>query len=167
VSFHIPGEIVDLQLLHLSVADHYVETVTSANAAWIPKVSLTNVTRRRPALAEALWRDSLIDASIFREWVLNVGRRDAISRVAHMLCELSIRCQSAGLCSADNFEWPMSAAHIADATALSPQHVGRTLRSLSNAGAVEVRGGHYRVRDWAQLKLIAGFDDAYLHAVAG
>jgi CRP-like cAMP-binding protein len=124
------------------------------------------MTRQRPALAEALWRHTLIDASIFREWVLNVGRRDAVSRVAHMLCELAIRCQSAGLCSADDFEWPMTKEQIADATALAPAAVARTLESLANVGALNAHGGTYRIEDWAQLKQVAEFDDAYLHAVA-
>jgi CRP-like cAMP-binding protein len=119
VSFHIAGDIVDLQHLHLAVADHYVQTITDAEVAWIPMAKLRDLTRERPALDEALWRDTLIDASIFREWVLNVGRRDAKARVAHMLCEFAVRSEAAGLGRADRFEWPLTQEQIADATGLT------------------------------------------------
>jgi CRP-like cAMP-binding protein len=97
VSFHIAGDILDLQHLHLGIADHHVQAISEAEVAWIPKAKLRSMARQRPMLAEALWRDTLIDASIFREWVLNVGRRDARARVAHMLCEFAVRCEAAGL----------------------------------------------------------------------
>lgn len=166
VSFHIPGDVIDLQHLHLAVADHHVATITSAEVAWIPKAALRAIARQRPALAEAMWRDTLIDASIFREWVLNVGRRDAKARVAHMLCEFAVRCEVAGFGPAESFAWPMTQEHIADATGLTSVHVNRTLKTLANDGALECSRGRYWVKDWTRLAQIGEFHQAYLHAVA-
>jgi CRP-like cAMP-binding protein len=95
VSFHLAGDILDLQHLLLAVADHNVQTITDATVAWIPKVALKRAADGSARIADALWRDTLIDASIFREWVLNVGRRDARSRTAHMLCEFAARREAA------------------------------------------------------------------------
>jgi CRP-like cAMP-binding protein len=117
-------------------------------------------------VAEALWRDTLIDASIFREWVLNVGRRDAKSRIAHMLCEFLMRCESAGLGSAERFDLPMTQEQIADATGLTSVHVNRMLRALEEDGVIHHRGREIRVGDWALMKRVAGFDSTYLHAAA-
>lgn len=166
VSFHIAGDVIDLQHLHLAVADHSVQTITGAEVAWIPKAKLRALTAQRPALAEALWRDTLIDASIFREWVLNLGRRDARSRVAHMLCEFAVRCEAAGLGRAASFEWPITQEQIADATGLTPVHVNRTMRALSAEGCIEGRGGRYRVQDWPALISVGEFEKSYLHAAA-
>jgi CRP-like cAMP-binding protein len=166
VSFHIAGDILDLQHLHFAVADHHVQAITPGTVGWLPKSELKALARRRPNISEALWRDTLIDASIFREWVLNVGRREARPRIAHMLCEFAVRCEAAGLGSAESFEWPMTQEHIADATGLTPVHVNRTLKSLSAAGLLENIRGRYRIKDWARLKQAAEFDERYLHAEA-
>jgi CRP-like cAMP-binding protein len=166
VSFHVAGDILDLQHLHLSVADHHVETITRAEVAWIPKAKLRAIAHERPALAEAMWEDTLIDASIFREWVLNVGRRDAKARVAHMLCEFAIRCEAAGLGSVESFQWPLTQEHISDATGLTSVHVNRTMKALAVDGAIEGGGRTYRVKNWNLLRQVGAFDPAYLHAAA-
>ena len=91
ISIHIPGEFVDLQNCLLGVADHNVQCLTRAEVAIVPRAALSEVVSARPGLTRALWLDTLIDASIFREWVVNVGRRSARARIAHLLCELAMR----------------------------------------------------------------------------
>lgn len=166
VSFHLRGDLLDVQHLLLPVADHNVLTITEAEIAWIPRAELIALTRSRPAVAEALWKDSLIDASIFREWVLNVGRRDAKARIAHMLCEFIARCEKAGLGNAQGFELPMTQEQIADATGLTPVHVNRMLRALAEEGVIVRDRRHIQVADWRRLRMVAQFDPVYLHAAA-
>jgi CRP-like cAMP-binding protein len=166
VSFHVQGDILDLQHLHLETADHHVQAITGAEVAWVSKADLRTLARERPQLAEAMWRDSLIDASIFREWVLNVGRRDAKSRIAHMLCEFMVRCEAVGLLKGNAFDLPLTQEQIADATGLTPVHVNRMLKALTDEGVLEGRNRSYRVADWKRLKAVGEFDTAYLHAAA-
>lgn len=166
VSFHIAGDVLDLQHLHLEVADHHVQALTVSEVAWIPKVELRALGQDRPRIGEAMWRDSLIDASIFREWVLNVGRRDARSRIAHMLCEFVVRCEAMGLFKGRTFDLPMTQEQIADATGLTPVHVNRMLKALTEEGVLEGGNRSYRVADWQRLQLVGEFDGAYLHAAA-
>ena len=166
VSFHISGDILDLQHLLLSTADHHVMTITEATVAWMPKAAVRALARARPRVAEALWKDTLIDASIFREWVLNVGRRDAKSRIAHMLCEFLVRCEAAGLGSAERFQLPMTQEQIADATGLTSVHVNRMLRVLEEDGVIKRNGRELSVGDWALMRRVADFDPIYLHAAA-
>lgn len=163
VSFHIPGDLLDLQHLLLRCADHNIQTITEAAVAWAPAVTIKALADARPRIAEAMWRDTLIEASIFRERVLNVGRRDAKSRVAHMLCEFAVRCEIAGLGTMTSFDLPMTQEHIADATGLTPVHVNRTLQMLGAEGIIERERRRITIADWQRLRDAGGFDPAYLH----
>lgn len=164
LSFHLPGDLLDLQHLLLAVADHNVQTITEATVAWIPKAELRRIAKKSYRIGAALWRDSLIDASIFREWVLNVGRRDAKSRIAHLLCEFAARCEHAGLGSARQFRLPMTQEQIADATGLTGVHVNRMLRVLEDDGLIARERRDIRIVDWQRMRGMADFDPTYLHA---
>jgi CRP-like cAMP-binding protein len=166
VSFHIPGDLLDLQHLLLPRADHNVQTITSATVAWIPSAELHKLGQMHPAIGEALWRDTLIDASIFREWVLNVGRRDAKTRIAHMLCEFVARHEAAGLGSPDSFEVPMTQEQIGDATGLTAVHVNRMFRALEEDGVITRKGKSITICDWARMRKVADFHPGYLHEAA-
>jgi CRP-like cAMP-binding protein len=166
ISFHMRGDVLDLQHLLLTTADHHVQAITAATVAWIPKAAMLALARARPCVGEALWKDSLIDASIFREWVLNVGRRDARSRIAHLLCEFIVRCEAAGLGSAERIELPMTQEHIADATGLTSVHVNRMLRVLVEEGVISRAGRQIQVADWDLMRRVADFDPTYLHDAA-
>jgi CRP-like cAMP-binding protein len=166
VSFHMAGDILDVQHLQLPRADHNVETITAATVAWISSEPLRSALRQHPRLNDALWRDALIDASIFREWVLNVGRRDAKSRIAHMLCEFAVRHEAAGLGSPERFTLPITQEQIADATGLTPVHVNRSLQALRQSGVIEGSGREIRISDWQTMCEVADFDAAYLHQAA-
>ena len=166
VSFHMAGDILDLQHMLLSRADHYVQAISEATVAWVPAADLRRIAQERPALAEALWRDTLIDASIFREWVLNVGRRTAKSRIAHMLCEFAARRDKAGLGTPERFDLPMTQEQIADATGLTPVHVNRMLHELADDGVIVRNKREVEIADWARICRVADFDAAYLHEAA-
>ncbi|ONF97111.1 Crp/Fnr family transcriptional regulator [Sphingomonas jeddahensis] len=166
VSFHIAGDILDIQHLFLERADHDIQAITDAAILWISKAELRKLVLRRPAISVALWRDSLIDASIFREWVLNVGRRDARTRIAHMLCEFIARCEAVGLGTPQRMNLPFSQEEIADATGLTPVHVNRMLRELSEEGLITRSGRALEVQNWDRFQRVAGFNQAYLHAAA-
>lgn len=162
VSFHLPGDIIALQTLMLPRADHDVQTIARARIARVPVPAMRALARARPNIRDAFWRDTLIDASIFREWVLNVGRRDARSRIAHMLCELAVLA-SAGGEAPDRIHLRMTQSDIADATGLTSVHVNRMLQELDRMDVILRDKRDIRITDWAALQQIADFDAAYLH----
>lgn len=166
VSFHLAGDVLDVQHLLLARADHSLQTLSDATVAWLPVTAVTALAEDRPRVGEALWRDSLIDASVFREWVLNVGRRDAKSRIAHMLCEFAVRREAAGLGTPERFDLPMSPAHIADATGLAPVQVNRMMKALTDDGLLERNGRELKIADWDRMRRVADFDVDYLHLAA-
>ncbi|HEX4737980.1 MAG TPA: Crp/Fnr family transcriptional regulator [Allosphingosinicella sp.] len=163
MSFHMAGEFVDLQNSLLGVADHSVQAMTECEAAIIPRLTLRDVALNRPALAEALWTDTLIDAAIFREWVVNVGRRDSRARVAHLLCELSLRMQAAGLAFGHRYQLPMTQEQLADAVGLTSVHVNRVLRQLAEEGLISRDRRTIVIEDWRRMREAGDFNDRYLH----
>ena len=166
VSFHFAGDVLDIQHLLLDKADHSVQTLTGATVAWLPIPAMQALVENRPMVGKALWRDTLIDASISREWVLNVGQREAKSRVAHMLCEFAVRREAAGLGSPERFDLPMTQEHIADATGLTSVHVNRMLMALASDGIIERNKRDLRIVDWDRMRRAADFDIQYLHMAA-
>ncbi|MDT8758222.1 Crp/Fnr family transcriptional regulator [Sphingomonas psychrotolerans] len=166
VSFHLSGDILDIQHLFLERADHNVQTISDATLGFVSTAALRAIAHEHSDIAVALWRDSLIDASVFREWVLNVGRRDAKMRIAHMLCEFAVRAERAGLGSQAAFTLPMTQEDIADATGLTAIHVNRMLRSLTEEGAISREGREIRIADWSVMRRTADFSEEYLHLAA-
>ena len=163
ISIHIPTEFVDLQNGLLLVADHNVQCINGAEAATIPREALLSLAIERPEVLRAIWIDTLIDASVFREWVVNVGRRDSRARIAHLLCELALRLRSIGLVHDDRFDFPLTQEQLADATGLTAVHTNRTLQSLRKDGLIQLTGRSLTVLDWDRLCKVAEFDELYLH----
>jgi CRP-like cAMP-binding protein len=166
MSFHFPGDIVDLQSLYLGVMDHSVGTLAASRVAYIPQAALRALARERPAVDRALWRAALIEAAIFREWIVNIGRRSSYRRIAHLLCELYALMRSVGLAEGNSFTLPLTQLEIADATGITSVHVNRVFKELRAAGLVASEGRILRVTDCAALQKAASFDPAYLHLVA-
>ena len=163
ISFHVPSEFVDLQNSFLGIADHSVQMLTEAEVALIPSGALQELALTRPALARALWIDTLIDASIFREWVVNVGRRDSRARVAHLLCEFSLRLEAAGLASNHRYELPMTQEQLADAVGLTSVHVNRVLKQLGEEGLIRRDRRSITIEDWGRMRAVGDFNERYLH----
>jgi CRP-like cAMP-binding protein len=164
ISFHIPSEFVDLQNSLLGVADHNVQSLNRCEAAMIPRQALLDLADARPTVRLAMWIDTLIDASIFREWVVNVGRRDSRARIAHLLCEFAVRLDSIGEGAGDGaYDFPLTQEQLADATGLTAVHTNRTLQSLRRDGLIQLNSGSLRVLDWERFREVGDFDELYLH----
>jgi CRP-like cAMP-binding protein len=163
VSLHMAGDLLDLQHLFLKRADHNVQALTRLESAEIDREALRALALERPAIGEAMWVDALIDASIFREWVMNIGRRDARSRIAHLICEFAARMDAAGLSIGDRYELPMTQEQIGDATGLTSVHVNRTLKSLATDGLVHREKRYLTFANRERIKAIADFSTLYLH----
>jgi CRP-like cAMP-binding protein len=165
LSFHISGDIPDLQSLHLSVMDHSLGTLIPCKLAFIQHDDLRTLMHDHPRLGDLFWRDTLIDAAVFRQWVVNVGRRQAPARMAHVLCELLVRLRAVELVEDHIFDLPVTQAELGDALGISNVHVNRVLQDLRGAGLISLRGKTLKVLDWEGLKTVGEFDPTYLHLV--
>lgn len=163
ISFHCASEFLDLQNSFLGVADHGVQMLTEGELALIPLRVMEELALTRPGIARALWIDTLIDSSIFREWVVNVGRRDSRARVAHLLCEFSLRLESTGLAKNHQYELPMTQEQLADAVGLTPVHVNRVLKQLGEEGLIRRDRRSIAILDWNRMRRAGDFNARYLH----
>jgi CRP-like cAMP-binding protein len=163
ISIHIPTEFVDLQNGLLGMADHNVQSLDGSEAAIVPRTALLELAKARASIRTAMWIDTLLDAYIFREWVVNVGRRDSRARIAHLLCELVFRLKKIGLGNDGIYDFPLTQEQLADATGLTAVHTNRTLQSLRKDGLIQLSAKSLSVLDWERLKDVADFDELYLH----
>lgn len=163
VSFHLAGEIPDLHSLYLTQMDHGLAAVTPSTVAYIPHAAINALIDKHRLIGAALWRATLIDASIFRQWLAQMGRSDAAERTAHLICEVSLRTRMLGLSETHEFDLPLTQTDLGDALGLSPVHINRVLQDLRKSGLIATRGRHFTIGDWPALKRFAKFDPAYLH----
>jgi CRP-like cAMP-binding protein len=147
LSVHIPGDFVDLEGSLLRIADHNVQSLTQCEIAIVPRAALVRLIEQHAKLAHAMWVDTLIDGSIFREWIVNVGRRDARAGMCHLLCEFARRLKAAGMAEDGGYELPMTQEQLAD----------------DREGLIVRNKRFVRVPSWEALRKVAGFNENYLH----
>jgi CRP-like cAMP-binding protein len=166
VNFALPGETCDALVYLLRRMDHSIVSLTQAAYAELDRERFEAVVATDPLLAEAFWCETLSNAAIQREWTLNLGRRDAFERVAHLLCEIIERLRPIGLWDGTSCAFPVTQLDLADATGLSVVHVNRTLQELRSSGLIVLRDRTLIVNDLDALKSAALFNPGYLHYVA-
>ncbi|MBS0479904.1 MAG: Crp/Fnr family transcriptional regulator [Proteobacteria bacterium] len=162
-AFHLPGDMADLNSAVRPIGLGGLNALCETVILRIPHDAIRVAATRFPALAEAFWRDCLLDSAILMQWVVNVGRRDARTRLAHILCEMSIRSGRDREILL-NYQFPATQEQIADAAALTSVHVNRSLKSLRNTGLATVSGGRVEIHDWDGLARAGEFDSTYLVA---
>ena len=165
-SFHVPGDMADLATLYLPRADHTISTLGPAVLAFVPHAALWEVLDQSPRLAQAFWRETLVQACIFQEWVVNLGRRDASARLAHILCELTARLQAVGIARDLSFSIPWTQTDVADACGISSVHANRVIQDFRHLGLLEWESRRLKIRDWDALVRVADFSDDYLQCHA-
>ncbi len=143
--------------------DHSLGTLERSMVAFIPHESLREVAAEHPNIAAVLWRDTLIDAAVFREWMVGIGRRSAYARIAHLLCELVVRFRAVELTEDHKIDLPITQNELGDALGLSTVHVNRSLQELRGEDLIRSEGRTLMVEDWEGLKKAGEFDPIYLH----
>ena len=162
LAIHVPGDFVDLHSYPLKRLEHSVAALTPVKVAFFPHAAIRALIGQSATLTELLWRSTLIDAAINREWIVSVGARSAAVRLAHLFCEMFTRLQRVGLTNGNSFPFPVTQIDLADATGLTAVHANRMLRQLREQGLVEFRQGVAELPDWHALRRFATFDPGYL-----
>ncbi len=164
-SFHLAGDIPDLHSLHLDAMDHSFAAVTPITVGFIPHSVLRDFMRIYPRISDLFWRDTLIEASIFRAWMTGLGVRSALARLAHFFCEIVTRLKSVALIGdhQQTIPFPIPQTLLAEALGLSNVHVNRTLNLMRTTGLLCMERGKLAIKDWDRLREAGDFDPAYLH----
>jgi len=160
---HVAGDFADLHGFTLKSLDHDVITLSRAEIATVPHERLTRLTEHFPHLTRLYWLMTNIDAAIQREWTLSLGRRTAIARMAHLLCELNDRLSLVGLVDNNSFEFPLTQMEFGECLGLTSVHVNRTLQELRRRDLIQLQNRRVTIFDLDALKGVAQFNDAYLY----
>lgn len=163
LAIDIPGNIVGLHNILIKRASYNVQVLRDARVAIVAASAVLALTIDYPDIARAMWADTMADGSVLSERLLNIGRRDARQRIAHLVCELAVRQEAAGLGNGPEYEWPVTQEELADATGLTSVHVNRVLQRLRSDGVLRIGSRQVMIMDWERLKAIADFSPAYLH----
>lgn len=167
VGFLLPGDMCDLRVFLLKRMDHSICALNAVEAAVIPPESAVALIEDFPRLSRALWWTTIVEDSITREWVVNVGYRTALERVAHLFCEVFWRLEAVGLVRGHQCSLPLTQIELGDTLALSSVHVNRTLKQMRRDNLVKFQGGELELLDRHALQAAAGFDPSYLHLHGG
>ena len=163
VSFHVPGDFVDLHCYALKRLDHNIDTVGRVKVGYVPHAALDEVMRERPHLGRVFWFSTLLDAAMHREWIMTLERLTAPKRLAHIFAEIWRRLWMVGLQDEDGFAAPLTQSDLSEMCGATPIHTNRALRELRESGLADFDRGRVVFPDRAALERYAGFTPDYLY----
>jgi CRP-like cAMP-binding protein len=163
MAFLIPGDLCDAEVFILDEMDHSVAAISPTRCAVIPAGTMRELLREISPMSEALWWGTMTDLAVLRERIVDLGRREARERIAHLIYEMLVRYRIVGATGDDVMPWPITQDELADATGLSPLHVNRTLKQMREEGLIEFDRRTLKVADPGQLRGVASFNPNYLH----
>ncbi|WP_439368397.1 Crp/Fnr family transcriptional regulator [Bradyrhizobium sp. DASA03120] len=162
VNFILPGETGDAHAYLLSAIDHSITTATPVAYAEIKRARFEQLMAAHRTLAEAFMCETLLNSAIQREWIVNLGRRAAFERVAHLFCEIFERLRPVGLVDGNSCALPVTQTDLADATGLSVVHLNRTIQELRASGLIVLKDRTLTIGDLEALKNAAMYSPNYL-----
>jgi len=161
VALHIPGDMSDLLSVVAPKVTWALRAMTPSEILRVPHRGLLELVHRYPAIGLAFWRDCMVDANILAQWTVNIARRDAGARLAHLFCEMAIRYSSIGA-NRDHYAFPINQADLADTTGLTSVHLNRMLQRFKDTEVVRKSRTQVTIQKWDELVAIADFEDDYL-----
>jgi CRP-like cAMP-binding protein/CheY-like chemotaxis protein len=162
-AYLLPGDLCDLDVALLDEMDHTITTLSACKVVRLAPELVADLLAHHPRIARALRKNQLVDEATLREWLMNVGRRSAVERLAHLFCEVLLRLRAVGLTIETSCKLPLTQVDLADTTCITPVHVNRSLRELRRRELIELEGGRLKILDYAGLRALAEFRANYLH----
>lgn len=162
LDIYLPGDIIGLREFAFSQRLAGVQMVEDGEVCFFPHCNLTAIFRKSYMLTSILFAIASRQQVILTERMVNLARRNARQKVAHLLLEMCQRLRQTEANGSESLRLPLSQEILADLLGLSPVHISRTFTSLSEDGLV-FRDRHVvTIPDSQALKEEAGFDDRYL-----
>jgi CRP-like cAMP-binding protein len=163
MEFNIPGDFVDLHSYPLEVLDHSITALADCRIVKLQHHDITQIIQDHPRMARIMWFATMVDASIHREWLVCLGTRTGVTRVAHLFCEMFYRLRVVGLTQENSYRFPITQVELAQALGFTSIHVNRMLRDLRDEGLATFRNKTVEIHDLGALEELAEFNPAYLY----
>ena len=165
-AFHLAGDFCDLHTYLLKTLSDRVVAMSACEVAIVPHAQLDKICRNSDHIARLCWASTLIDGSVFRQWIVSIGRRSTTARLAHLFCELYLRFNLVGLAKDRTYPLPVTQTDLSDVLGLSLVHTNRTCAALRSEGLATFGQRTVTIHDWDRLKRLAEFNPEYLHLQA-
>lgn len=166
-AFHLRGDVPDLHGLHLEILDSGIQALSDCRVGFIQHAVVRDLCDQFPVVASALWKMTLIDAAVYREWIATLGQRDAYARLAHLFCEIMLRLKVIGESDGVTCAFPVTQIDLADAAGISPVHVNRIIQEMRNRNLIDLDRKTLRIVNWRALCEAGDFNSLYLHLGEG
>jgi CRP-like cAMP-binding protein len=161
---HVAGDFTDIHSFTLKCLDHDVMTMSDCSIGIVPHDRIRDMTEKYPRLARVYWFLTNLDAAIQREWALSLGQRSALSRMAHLFCEMHERLSIVGQTNGNgSYNFPLTQRELSECLGLTVVHANRTIQELRRRGLIELENRSVTILDHNGLKAVAQFDDSYLY----
>ena len=161
-ALHLPGDVADLYAVVRPGTAPALQALVTTTLIRVPIQDMAALARTMPVLTEAFWAYCAIDIAVLERWAANLGRRAAMQRMAHLLCEIGLRVEQAGRGERRAFSLPLTQQQLGDALGLTPVHINRTLKGLRGEGLISMTGRDFQIHDWDRLSALGDFDPSYL-----
>jgi len=162
-AYLVPGDICDLHVARLDEMDQTVATLSDCTISEIRRPTILDIVAERPALTRAFWWTMLVDEAVLREWITNLGSRNAEIRIAHLFCEIHARLDAVGLVADGMFELPLTQQELGETVGLSVVHVNRSLKTLRERGLATFRKHSVEIPQIKRMRQFSDFNPNYLH----
>lgn len=162
VGLLVPGDLCDLHVFILKAMDHNIAAQSPTRVVLIPRESILDLLER-PSISKALLMATLVDEATLRDWIANIGQRNADARIGHFFCELHARLKVVGLTSDGRLSLPLTQTQLGETLGLSTVHINRSLQSLRERDLVLLKRGMLEIPDIYALQQMSGYRSNYLH----
>ncbi|QKV17936.1 Crp/Fnr family transcriptional regulator [Oricola thermophila] len=159
--FQLRGDIIGLRAIGANWEESF-HAISDMEVLELPTSDLNRTLSATPSLAVRFLFALARNSAIRGEHIVNIGRRNAAVRLAHLMLELGTRLESVGLAEADGYDCPLTQYDLADALGLTPIHVNRMLRELRQSDLLSFRNGRVKFVNRDALVSFAHFEPDYL-----
>jgi CRP-like cAMP-binding protein len=161
-SIHVPGDVPDLQTVTSPIVEENLCTSGPAVVAWVPHSFFREVSLLSPNVNHALSLLTINDASCSRNWIVNLGSRNSLARVAHLICEIAVRLLAVGQGRDYRFPSPFTQSDLAAACGITAVHANRVVQELRRLGLLRWQSRTITIENWRGLAKLARFTPDYL-----
>jgi CRP-like cAMP-binding protein len=161
-SIYVPGDVPDLHAAEALRLHSHLAALGPVVVASVPRAFFREIASASPTIDRALRRLGAAEMACLQNWIVNLGSRDSLARVAHLICEITCRLQAVGLAQGYRFASPFTQSDLAAACAITPVHANRIIQELRRRGALQWQSRTITVSDWDVLADLAGFEPDYL-----
>lgn len=152
LSVLLPGEVFSLAQLFEDSLHFSVVSLTEVRLTRLRRDAVWQFISSDPELMASLGTHIAADMRAKDALAVDLGRRRAEERIAHLILQLVDRLSVQSADNSKDNAFPLRQQHIADATGLTPVHVSRVISQFRRENILDLSNGRLTVLDRERLE---------------